>query len=96
MFQPIFAFLPDSLKLLSSTKQFLIFGEISPYHQSYSYKNVIMPFVRNFVLKAAKSCSKIFRKPMSLATNLVRLVVEGFLLPVIGCLGLVSLFRFDS
>ena len=74
-----------------------IFGEISPYHQSlYPYKNVIMPCVRNFVLKAAKSWSKIFRKPMSLATNLLRLVVEGFLLPVIGCLGLVSLFRFDS
>ena len=31
---------------------------------------------------------------MSLATNLVRLVVEGFLLPVIGCLGLVSLFIY--
>ena len=32
---------------------------------------------------------------MSLATNLVRLVVEGFLLPAVGCLGLVSYCMID-
>ena len=31
-----------------------------------------------------------FSLQMSLATSLVRLVIEGFLLPAVGCLGLVS------